>query len=87
MSTRPGETFDYFLAHIDDSPDERPQLFLTTAQAAALSGMTPGVFRAQMARERANGNEMRIPRDQWTDSRSPAYDIRKIRAWITGRMS
>lgn len=58
---------------------------LTTAQAAALAGMTPAVFRAHMTRERDKGNEMRLPPDKWPDQRSPLYDTRKVKAWTAKR--
>ena len=41
---------------------------LTTTQAAALAGMTPGAFRKEMSRERQRGRDYRLP---GPDARTP----------------
>lgn len=58
---------------------------LSTKQAADIAGMTPGQFRAHASQQRARGNEMRAPRDEWSDGRTPTWDEDKVRAWADSR--
>ena len=51
---------------------------LTTAQAAALAGMTPAAFRKEMSRERARGRDYRLP---GPDARTPLWDETRVREW------
>ena len=60
---------------------------MTTAQAAALAGMTPARFRSEMTRERARGRDHRAPRDLWPDARTPLWDEVSVRAWLAARRS
>ena len=66
------------------TPDDE-DMNLTTQQAATLAGMTTGVFRAHASRQRAIGNEMRAPRDEWDDGRTPKWDEDKVKAWVASR--
>jgi hypothetical protein len=48
--------------------------------------MTPAVFRAQASRQRTLfDNEMRAPREEWDDGRTPKWDEAKIKAWLATR--
>ena len=51
---------------------------LTTTQAAALAGMTPGAFRKEMSRERQRGRDYRLP---GPDARTPLWDETGVREW------
>lgn len=55
---------------------------LTTAQAAALCGMSADAFRREMHRQRTKGNDMRLP---GPDARTPLWDGAALAAWLAGR--
>lgn len=58
---------------------------LTTAQAAALAGISADAFRSAMSRERRRGRDYRAPRESWTDARTPLWDADAVSAWDAGR--
>ena len=58
---------------------------VTTAQAAALAGMTPATFRKAMTLERRRGRDYRAPRESWPDARTPMWDAELVREWAATR--
>ena len=58
---------------------------MTTAQAAALAGMSPAAFRKAMTLERQRGRDYRQPRETWPDARTPLWDADAVSAWDAGR--
>ena len=59
--------------------------YLSTAQAATEARLTPGSFRKAMTRARAAGVDVRAPRDQWPDARTPLWDADRLGQWAAGR--
>ena len=57
---------------------------LTTAEAAALAGVSPGAFRREMSRERVRGRDYRVP---GPDARTPLWDEARVREWVGGRLT
>lgn len=57
----------------------------TTTQAAKAIGITPAAFRGLATRARAAGIELRADRTTWPDGRTPLYDERRVRAYLTAR--
>ena len=55
---------------------------LTTAQAAALAGMSTDAFRREMSRERQRGRDYRLP---GPDARTPLWDEAGVREWAARR--
>lgn len=55
---------------------------LSTADAAALAGLTPGAFRVAMTRARRSGVDLRVP---GPDARTPLWDADGVRTWLAGR--
>lgn len=58
---------------------------MTTAQAAALAGMSADAFRSAMSRERRRGRDYRAPRESWPDARTPLWDADAIADWHATR--
>ena len=61
---------------------------ITTAEAAALAGMTIAAFRKAMQRLRLqerNRQDFRLPESEWFPGSNPAWDERAVRAWAAGR--
>lgn len=58
---------------------------LTAAQAAELLGVRVQRLRNIASQQRARGIELRAPRDQWPDGRSPRYPLSTIEAMKTRR--
>jgi len=54
---------------------------MTTAQAAALVGMSRHTFHSAMTRERQRGRDYRQPRETWPDARTPLWDADAVTAW------
>ena len=55
---------------------------LSTADAAALAGLTPSAFRVAMTRARRAGLDLRVP---GPDARTPLWDADGVRTWLTTR--
>ena len=55
---------------------------LTTMQAAELVGLTPASFRAEMARARRRGCDLRRP---GPDARTPLWDEAGLWEWLAAR--
>lgn len=55
---------------------------VSTAEAAALAGLTPSAFRVYMTRERARGRDYRLP---GPDMRTPLWDSERVREWAVTR--
>ena len=55
---------------------------LSTAEAAAMVGLTPASFRAAMARARKQGHDARRA---GPDARTPAWDEAALLAWHAAR--
>jgi hypothetical protein len=56
---------------------------LTTTEAADRAGMTVSTFRGAMTRLRQKGGpDLRAPRDEWVDKRTPTYDEAALSAWL-----
>lgn len=58
---------------------------MTTAEAAALVGMSRTTFHSAMTRERRRGRDYRQPRETWPDARTPLWDADAVSAWDAGR--
>ena len=58
---------------------------MTTAEAAALAGMSPASFRKAMTLERQRGRDYRQPRESWPDARTPLWDADAVRQWSRER--
>ena len=58
---------------------------MTTAQAAALAGMSPAAFRKAMTLERRRGRDYRRPPEEWPDARTPLWDAELVREWAATR--
>ena len=58
---------------------------MTTAEAAALAGLTRGSFRVAMHKERQRGRDYRAPRETWPDARTPLWDADAVREWSQNR--
>lgn len=58
---------------------------MTTAQAAALAGMSPASFRKAMTLERRRGHDYRLPRESWPDARTPLWDLMAVAKWSRER--
>ena len=58
---------------------------MTTAEAAALAGMSPASFRKAMTLERRQGRDYRQPRESWPDARTPLWDADAVRQWSRER--
>ena len=58
---------------------------MTTAQAAALAGMSPGAFRKAMTLERRRGRDYRRPVEEWPDARTPLWDADAVGNWSRER--
>ena len=58
---------------------------MTTAEAAALAGMTRTTFHSAMTRERQRGRDYRAPRETWPDARTPLWDADAVRGWAATR--
>mgnify|MGYP003427718806 FL=1 len=58
---------------------------MTTAEAAALAGMSPAAFRKAMTLERQRGRDYRQPRESWPDARTPLWDADAVRQWSRER--
>ena len=58
---------------------------MTTAQAAALAGMSPAAFRKAMTLERRRGRDYRLPPAEWPDARTPLWDADAVREWNQNR--
>lgn len=56
---------------------------LSTAEAAALAGLTPSAFRVYMTRLRARGQDYRVP---GPDGRTPLWDADAVREWNRERV-
>lgn len=64
----------------------QPPTMLTTAQAAAIAGVTPAGLRSSVSRHlRLTGEDLRAPKDLWPDQRTPVYADPAFRAWLAGR--
>ena len=58
---------------------------MTTAQAAALAGMSPAAFRKAMTLERRRGRDYRLPPAEWPDARTPMWDADAVGNWSRER--
>ena len=58
---------------------------MTTAQAAALAGMSSAAFRKAMTLERRQGRDYRQPRETWPDARTPLWDRVAVAKWSRER--
>jgi len=58
---------------------------MTTAEAAALAGMSRHTFHSAMTRERQRGRDYRQPRESWPDARTPLWDADAVRQWSRER--
>lgn len=58
---------------------------LTALQAAMTAGVSRSGFRTLAARALVAGVDLRAPRDEWPDQRTPLYDGERLAAYLAGR--
>lgn len=62
-----------------------PNDLLTTTQAADLLHMAPSTFRKEVNRAQQRGTELKAPKEDWPDLRSPRYDRELLLSWYQER--
>lgn len=58
---------------------------LTAQQAAERAGVSRSGLRTIAARALLAGRELRAPRGEWPDARTPLYDPEQLDAYLAGR--
>ena len=66
----------------------RKAVYLTTAQAAQLAGLTVSGLHSGVHADKKRGNrvdQLYAPRDHWPDQRTPLWDQVQLEAWLANR--
>lgn len=58
---------------------------LTALQAAGVAGVSRSGFRTLAARALLAGVDLRLPRDEWPDARTPLFDRERLAAYLDSR--